>query len=146
MDDLPADPEIEAALEEFRRDGTMIREQARLLVEAWLTKVYPHIVSPNTSAGSLIEFGKVLIDLGDLKPKKDLQPANTGPAFSITIQIPDGNNIKPVTITASPVEDAEYTEPETPAVLADTTPTNFNLPSFALNSDLFSGFTPPTED
>lgn len=138
------DPEIEDALAEMRRDGSLIREKSRLMVETWLERIYPRMVSTETPTSTLVEIGKTLIELGDLKPKKDLAVAATGPAFSITIQLPDTNGGKPITITSTTTpENAEYTEVETLDDLPPA-PVNFNLPSFALNSDLTS--LPPQED
>lgn len=148
MDDIASDPEIEAALLEMQRDGTLIREKSRLLVETWLDKIYPRMVSTETSSATLIEIGKVLIELGDLKPKKDLATGPVGPSFSITIQLPD--NPTPITIRSDQVsEEAEYTEVSNPVAeeLATTGEMNFNLPSFPLNSDLYGGTSAePQED
>jgi len=137
------DYQLEEVLETYRRDGSMIREKSRVLVEEWLDRVYPRMVDPDIPTSALMEIGKTLIELGDLKPKKDITPTQTGPGFSITINIPQSDGKPPITIegTATPVapvgSDDDDTVEELPA--PPTGETNFNTPDFQFNHDLTGG-------
>lgn len=83
-------------LEVYRKDGSMIREKSRVLVEVWLDKIYPRLVDPDLPTSGLLEIGKALIELGDLKPKNSALQQVTGPGFSITINIPQSGAEQPV--------------------------------------------------
>jgi hypothetical protein len=83
-------------LEVYRKDGSMIREKSRVLVEVWLDKIYPRLVDPDLPTSGLLEIGKALIELGDLKPKNTALQQVTGPGFSITINIPQSDTDQPV--------------------------------------------------
>lgn len=83
-------------LEVYRKDGSMIREKSRVLVEVWLDKIYPRLVDPDLPTSGLLEIGKALVELGDLKPKNTTLQQNTGPGFSITINIPQSGTSQPV--------------------------------------------------
>lgn len=146
------DYELEEVLETYRRDGSMIREKSRVLVEEWLDKLYPRMIDPDISTSALLEVGKVLIELGDLKPKKDMGPAQVGPNFSISINIPQANGAEPIVITgeALPVESADPEESsETPYCDdLDALPApemNWNLP-FDINKELITGVAPTEAD
>ena len=134
------DYELKEVLDTFRRDGSMIREKSRVLVEDWLERLYPRMADPDIPTSALLEIGKTLIELGDLKPKKELAQANTGPGFSITINIPQSDGKPPITIegTASPVtsdpDDTDANE-DMVAALPERT-TQFTAPGFDLDTDL----------
>lgn len=148
-----SDYNLEDVLEAKRRDGSLIREKARVLTEDWLDKVYPRMCDPDISTTALMDIGKTLMELGDLKPKKDITPAQTGPGFSITINIPTSqpNGHDPIVIegVALPVEpdyaapyssEPDDTEDLLPA-LDGAGPVNFNTLDFQFNHDLSSGVT-----
>ena len=140
-----SDYELEKVLQSYRIDGSMIRGKSRALVEVWLDRLYPRMVDPNISTSGLLEVGKVLIELGDLKPKRDLLPTQTGPNFSISINIPQANGAAPIVITghATDVEDADYSEEDSlkdPDSLNTARPSALDyLPSLESNSDLTAG-------
>lgn len=105
-----ADYSLPAALDVYRKDGTLLREKARMLAEKWVDQIYPRLVDPDTPTPQLLDIGKELFKLGDLLPKTNAPTGPTGPAFSITINVPTG---APQTITISDVSendpiDAEY--------------------------------------
>lgn len=85
-----AQPEYDlpASLLEAQLDGSMQRRKARMLVDVWLDKVYGRIMDGDTKTTDLLDAGKALIELGDLKPKQT--PQQTGTGFSITINLPGG--------------------------------------------------------
>jgi len=126
------DYELREVLDTYRRDGSMVREKARVLVEDWLDRIYPRMTDDTIPTSALLEIGKTLIELGDLKPKKDVALANQGPGFSITINIPQSDGKAPITIegTATPVEQDE--EDDFLAAL----PTHVTAPGFDLDDDL----------
>lgn len=80
--DLPPD------LLEAQLDGSLQRRKARMLVDVWLDKIYGRIQDPDTKTTDLLDAGKALIELGDLKPKQT--PVQAGTGFSITINLPGG--------------------------------------------------------
>ena len=143
------DYELEQVMDVYRRDGSMIREKSRVLVEEWLDRLYPRMVDQDIPTSALLEIGKVLIDLGDLKPKKDIGPVQQGPGFSITINIPQPDGNPPITIEGTAIERSEdgYTSPVTSdgddmdeeddaiAALPERT-THFTAPGFDLDDDL----------
>ena len=137
------DYELKEVLDTFRRDGSMIREKSRVLVEDWLERLYPRMADPGIPTSALLEIGKTLIELGDLKPKKELAQTSQGPAFSITINIPQSDGKPPITIEgyATERDDEAPTTSESPdmqemvAALPERT-TQFTAPGFELDSDL----------
>ena len=86
-----AQPEYDlpATILEAQLDGSMQRRKARMLVDVWLDKVYGRIMDGDTKTTDLLDAGKALIELGDLKPKQ--APQQTGTGFSITINLPGGD-------------------------------------------------------
>ena len=136
------DYELRDVLDTFRRDGSMIREKARVLIEEWLEKIYPRMCDVETSTSSLLDIGKALMELGDMKPKAN-QPVATGPAFSVTISIPQGDGKAPITIegtasTPSPVAEAEgYGGDVVEGAALPPKPVHLlDLPVFALSEEL----------
>lgn len=85
-----AQPEYDlpASVLEAQLDGSLQRRKARMLVDVWLDKVYGRIMDVDTKTTDLLDAGKALIELGDLKPKQ-VQPQQ-GTGFSITINLPGG--------------------------------------------------------
>lgn len=86
-----AQPEYDlpASVLEAQLDGSLQRRKARMLVDVWLDKVYGRIMDVDTKTTDLLDAGKALIELGDLKPKQ-VQPQQ-GTGFSITINLPSGD-------------------------------------------------------
>ena len=134
------DYELEKVLDTYRRDGSMIREKSRVMTEEGLEPLYRRMVDPDIPTSALLEIMKFLSELGDLKPKKELAQTNQGPAFSITINIPQSDGKPPITIegTASPVtsdpDDTDANE-DMVAALPERT-TQFTAPGFDLDTDL----------
>jgi len=110
---IDTDYDLEKALETYRKDGSLIREKARMLVEKWLDQVYPRMVSSETPTSVLLDMGKALMELGDLKPKNQPVPQQQGAGFSITINVPSPNGGKPVVIEGTLAPDPQ------PAVAID---------------------------
>ena len=134
------DYKLAQVLETYRRDGSMIREKSRVLVEEWLDRLYPRLIDPDLPTSGLIEIGKTLIELGDLKPKNNAVQQASGPGFSITINIPSQTGA-PITVidgTATVVEDKE--EPEeleaSDQLCGMPEHIGFKVPDFDLNDDL----------
>jgi len=86
-----AQPEYDlpSSVLEAQLDGSLQRRKARMLVDVWLDKVYGRIMDVDTKTTDLLDAGKALIELGDLKPKQ-VQPQQ-GTGFSITINLPGGD-------------------------------------------------------
>jgi len=92
------DYDLQKVMDTYRRDGSLIREKARVLVEKWLDQVYPRMISDETPTSVLLDMGKALMELGDLKPKNQPVLQQQGAGFSITINVPSPNGGKPVVI------------------------------------------------
>ena len=112
-------------LDTYRIDGSMIRTKSRVLVEDLLDKFYMRMQDSTLANGTLIEIAKILIELGDLKPKANAPTGPTAPAMSITINIPNQNGGEPINITAS---SQPVTPSDTPDDLASEV---LDLPVFA---------------
>lgn len=91
-------PEV---LDTYRKDGSLIREKARVLAETWLDQIYPRLVDQDTPTPQLLDIGKELFKLGDLLPKVNAPTGPSGPAFSISINIGEDAS-KTVTVTSVP--------------------------------------------
>ena len=89
-------PEV---LDTYRKDGSLIREKARVLAEQWLDQIYPRLVDPEIPTPQLLDIGKELFKLGDLLPKTNAPTGPSGPAFSISINIGE-DATKTVTVTS----------------------------------------------
>lgn len=128
----------------YRKDGSLIREKARVLVEDWLDRIYPRMQDPETPTSTLLAIGESLIRLGDLAPKAGAASTTPGSGFSITINIPQQNG-ESITITGRQAETAE------PAPMLDITDFNplppkpqwIPVPDFNLNAELSGGVVPP---
>lgn len=103
------DYDLREVLDTFRRDGSMIQGKARVLLEEWLEKLYPRMCDPEVSTGTLLDIGKLLMELGDMKPKNNVQ-AQQGPAFSISISIPQSGGKPPITIEGTSTDSAYSSE------------------------------------
>lgn len=139
------DYQLKDVLDTYRRDGSMIREKSRVLLEEGLDKIYPRLVDPDIPTSAFMELMKFLAEIGDMKPKANTQQQNSGPGFSITINIPQPDGKPPVVIEghSTPVrsEDGEMVEtmalPEMDELPAP--PVNFNTIDFQFNHDLSAG-------
>lgn len=109
MSNIDTDYDMDEVLATYRLDGSMLRSKSRVLLEDWIERIYPRLQDQTTPTSTLLDIGKVLIELGDMKPKTNAQPVATGPGFSITINIPQSNGAEPIVIegVASPVDSAE---------------------------------------
>lgn len=96
------DYELQAVIEELRKDGSLIREKARVLTEEGLKALYARMQDETMPTGTYLDIMKYLAEIGDLKPKQSTTPQQ-GPGFSITINIPQ-KNAEPITLTSVPVE------------------------------------------
>ena len=133
-----SDYNMDEVLGTYRLDGSMLRSKSRVLLEDWIERIYPRMQDDTTPTSTLLDIGKTLIELGDMKPKTNAQPVNTGPGFSITINIPQAEGKPPITIegTALPVESVE--EQEVEAFLEDAAEETLNaipVPDFDLEED-----------
>lgn len=132
------DYNMQEVLSTYRLDGSMLRAKSRVLLEDWIERIYPRLQDETTPTSTLLDIGKTLIELGDMKPKTNAQPQNTGPGFSITINIPQSDGKPPITIegTALPVESVE--EQEVEAFLEDAAEETLSaipVPDFDLEED-----------
>lgn len=144
MANADTDYDLPTLLGTYRKDGSLIREKARVLVEDWLDRIYPRMQDPDTPTSSLLAIGETLIKLGDMAPKAGTG-APAGPAFSITINIPQGDGKDAITITGT----AQHTgEPEAPMLdITDFNPLPpkpqwIPVPDFNLNAELSGGLVP----
>ena len=132
-----SDYNMDEVLNTYRLDGSMLRSKSRVLLEDWIERIYPRMQDDTTPTSTLLDIGKTLIELGDMKPKTNAQPVNTGPGFSITINIPQAEGKPPITIegTALPVEPVE--EEEAPPLIDsnDEDLTAIPVPDFDLEED-----------
>lgn len=133
-----SDYNMDEVLSTYRLDGSMLRSKSRVLLEDWIERIYPRMQDDTTPTSTLLDIGKTLIELGDMKPKTNSQPVQQGPGFSITINIPQAEGKPPITIegTALPVESVE--EQEVDALLEDAAEETFNaipVPDFDLEED-----------
>jgi len=107
MSNIDTDYDLDEVLGTYRLDGSMLRSKSRVLLEDWIERIYPRLQDQTTPTSTLLDIGKVLIELGDMKPKTNTQPQNTGPGFSITINIPQPNGNPPITIEGTAVSTTE---------------------------------------
>ncbi len=133
-----SDYNMDEVLNTYRLDGSMLRSKSRVLLEDWIERIYPRMQDDTTPTSTLLDIGKTLIELGDMKPKTNSQPVQQGPGFSITINIPQAEGKPPITIegTALPVESVE--EQEVEAFLEDAAEETLNaipVPDFDLEED-----------
>lgn len=107
------DYKLAEVLETYRKDGSLIREKARVLLEDWFDRIYPRLADPDTPTSTLIDISKILVEVGDMKPKAT-STAPQGPGFSITINIPQPDGRPPITVTSiaeGDIQEAEFSTP-----------------------------------
>lgn len=143
------DYDLPTMLGTYRKDGSLIREKARVLVEDWLDRIYPRLQDPETPTSTLLSIGESLIRLGDLVPKQGVV-AGGGGGFSITINIPEGKDgTKGITISGRSSSD-ESSAPEIIDIKdfnpLPAKPAWIEVPDFNLNADLSGGLPPPGFD
>jgi hypothetical protein len=105
------DYDLEDVLGTYRLDGSMSKAKSRVLHEQVLDVIYERIRDQTTPTNTIVDIAKHLAEVGDLRPKTNVQPQNQGPGFSISIVIPQTNGKEPIIIDAkpdvAPVEDEE---------------------------------------
>lgn len=136
MSNIDTDYDLDEVLGTYRLDGSMLRSKSRVLLEDWIERIYPRLQDQTTPTSTLLDIGKVLIELGDMKPKTNAQPVNTGPGFSITINIPQSDGKPPITIegTAVPTTEVEEVE-EFVESIAEENLKAIPIPDFDLEED-----------
>lgn len=100
------DYDVDDVMEIWRRDGSLLREKARILLEAeGMPKIFLKLQDSELPHSVFIDLVKVLVELGDMKPKQNTQNvAQTGPQFSISITIPSIGGNPPVVIQGEAIE------------------------------------------
>lgn len=101
---------------QFRKDGSLLRDKARVAVEAVLDPFVTNLLRDECSHSSRIEGLKFLADLGDAMPKKN-EVAVPGAGFSIVLNLsnatpPTGSNpsdggLKVIDVTPQAVLDID---------------------------------------
>jgi hypothetical protein len=104
VEEPSSDYELQQVLAAMRRDGSLIREKARVLTEDGLAELYRRMQDGELSTSTFLDVMKYLAEVGDLKPKQHNTP-QSGPGFSITINIPQ-EKTEPITLEAVPDEEA----------------------------------------
>jgi hypothetical protein len=88
---LDVDYELEEELTRKRRDGSLIRDKAKMVVEAMLDVLARKGLNPETSDAVRFQILDRMVDLGDLKPKPNAMPTGQGgAAFAVQIILPPG--------------------------------------------------------
>lgn len=140
MTELPdRDYDLDTILETYRQDGSLMRAKARIILEeAFLPKAYARLNDNDVTTSAAVDLAKILVDIGDVKPKPSNTPTQAGAGFSITINIPQPNGEPPITIeaesTEAPCSSDEHDTQDTQ--IPGTIPTNFNTPAMDFNFDL----------
>jgi hypothetical protein len=129
------DYDLDDVLTRYRLDGTTVREKARLtLDEQFMPQAWRRMADEHAPTSTIVELAKVLIDLGDMKPKPSTTPTNA-PGFSITINIPQSDGKPPIVIegetipTADDTQDSDEIPGTNPTALLPPDPVNFNTPA-----------------
>jgi hypothetical protein len=81
---------------EFERGGQSIKIKAQLMTEHLLDDLF--LMAKDGTIGQVQETIKILSKLGDLEPRNTQVQTASGPAFSISINIPEVGVIKAQTI------------------------------------------------
>lgn len=133
---IDSDYQMDEVLGTYRLDGSMLRAKSRVLLEDWIERIYPRMQDETTPTSALLDIGKTLIELGDMKPKTNAQPVNQGPGFSITINIPQPDGKEPIVIegTAHPTDTIDEDAIDEPLRLSPTTK-SISVPDFSLSAD-----------
>lgn len=97
------DYSLTQVLSTYRRDGTMIKDKARVLLENWLDRAYGRMCDPDMPSSVLLDYGKILMQLADAGPKANSAPEKPGGGFSISINIPTATGV--INITGVTPED-----------------------------------------
>jgi len=132
-----------------RKDGSLIRDKARMLYEYFaLTKMADILQDPQQPVSVFMQIADHLAKTGDINPKANVQGmAGGGTGFSIQINMPNGQvavgmpNITPTapepkTLTLSNLGTAEVDE-------LPPKPPGFIMPDFLLSADLIG---PPLKE
>lgn len=131
---------LQDILDSYSLDEVKIRGKARALLDDRMDEVYRRLSDQDIPTSAFMEIMKFLSEIGDMKPKKDIAPANPGAGFSITINIPQADGKPPVTIEgrSTPIRSELDDEDEELPTLSDG-PMNFNTLDFRFNHDLTGG-------
>jgi hypothetical protein len=146
---MPPTPPRELSFDEIVKihadDPGVLRTQARVVLsEAFLPEAYRRLKDPDVTTTSVVEIAKVLVDLGDMKPKQPTTPTQSGPIASIQIVFPSPAGEPPQVLeaTATPADQAgpplEDGSSE-PSGTGEAPPVNFNGPGMDFNIDLGAG-------
>ena len=100
------DYDLETILDTHRLGGGMLRDKAMALLEDWLVELYPRMKSQQTPTSTLLECGKVLLELSGMKGQQ-AQQGPVGPQFSISINLPAANGQGPMVITGNVQQDEQ---------------------------------------
>jgi hypothetical protein len=147
------DYDFDEVMETYRKDGSLLRAKSRIILEErFLPEAYRRLGDEAAPTSAVVEIAKVLVDIGDVKPKQNTPPTQ-GPGFSITINLPGSDN-PPITISspahhviegeATPVEDE--IPGENPAQLLPPEPVNFNTPAMDFMFDAPEGLARGADD
>jgi hypothetical protein len=96
---------VDAYTVELQESGFSFAAKSRILAEDLLPTAYHMAKDPDIPASVRIKAIENLVEWGDLKPKSN-NPQQTGPGFSITINIPDPNTGKTQAITLEHINPA----------------------------------------
>lgn len=83
---------------EFEKNGVSFAAKCRVLAEDAIKDLYYMVKDPDAPAAARVKAVENLVDWGGLAPKADAGAASRGSGFSITIQLP---NAQEMTISAS---------------------------------------------
>lgn len=142
------DYELRDELEVKRKDGSLIRDKCRMLVEdVIIPQAFYALTDPEASHATKLDYARQIIDIADVKPKPNVQPPGAG--FAVNIVIPEHGakptlNVTPATIDGVAIERAapHTLEPDPLAAQPAAAPVPFKVPDFvtgrfpALDDDL----------
>lgn len=97
--------------------GEAFRSRCRVVVSNNVQNIANMMRDNDVPASTQLDAFKTLVKFGGLEPTRDAATGPTGPQLVLNIVAPDGTThaiggTQPRTITAEPVEDAEFTELE----------------------------------
>jgi hypothetical protein len=105
---------VSAVRAEMERTGKTFRLKASVMADALMSNMYTFAMNADTPVRDKAAALQLLTKVADLEPKSGDSKASSGPAFSITINLPEGSAPVPA-VKAEVVENAEKPEPEEPS-------------------------------
>lgn len=81
---------VEHAIAERAKSGQTFRLKAALMAEKLMDDMFSSALGSEVPVKDKAAALQVLTRVGELEPRKDAGPAATGPAFSISISLPEG--------------------------------------------------------